>query len=127
MTPQIITDFITDPDRTLQKVKDGFYPRPPRPTMPARNFGPRRDFMELRSRHLDQVEKIGIRPTFDRAQKHEYFMANYDRLFGPLRRPKSAEVPSNTFRKGLMISQLLSLIELRREEIAANVLPGGLN
>ena len=35
-------------------------------------------------------------------------------------------MPSDRFRKQLMIHRLLDLIQLRRKEIAANVLPGGL-
>lgn len=124
MTPSIITDFIADPKRTLQGIADGRYPRPGRPAWPA--FSKRRSLTELRPRHLEWVEEIGIRPDYDRDEMRDYMMMNYDAMFGPLRRPKSQAVPSDTFRKGMMVARLLSLIELRREEIAANVLPGNL-
>lgn len=123
MAPQIITDYIADPQLVLQRIRDGFYPKPPRPTMPPFDRV-RRDFMQLMPRHLEWVEEIGIRPDFDRQEMYDWFMANYDRLFGPLRRPKAKAVPSDVLRQGIIVSRLLSLIELRREEIAANVLPG---
>lgn len=126
MTPTIISDFIANPQRVLQRIRDGLYPKPLRPTMPTRNFGPRQSLTELRPRHLEWVEEIGIRPDYDRSEMYDYMMFHYDRMFGPLRRPRSKAVPSDTWRKGMMVSRLLSLIELRREEVAANVLPGGL-
>ena len=46
-------------------------------------------------------------------------MEHYDRLFGPLRRPKSEAVPSDFLRKSWMISELLDLAETRRDEYAA--------
>jgi hypothetical protein len=73
------------------------------------------------------VEETGIRPTYDRSEMHDWFSVNYDRLFGPLRRPKSKAVQSDAWRKGMMVARLLSFIELRSLETAANVLPGGLN
>jgi hypothetical protein len=96
------------------------------PIMPSFNFGKRDSLMELRPRHLTQVEEIGVREHYVRSAMQDYMEANYDRLFGPLRRPKSRETPIDAFRKRLMIFRLLDLIELRREEIAANVLPGRL-
>jgi hypothetical protein len=78
----------------------------------------RESLMQLRPRHLIWVEEIGISETYDRGEMHDYMMENYDRLFGPLRRPKSREVPSDQFRKSVMISTLLDLAESRREEYA---------
>ncbi len=126
MTPRIISDFIADPARTLQSIRDGLYPKPPRPTMPPFDRV-RRDFMQLMPRHLDQVEERAVEDYYDREILGEYFLLNWNRMFGTLRKSKAKEVPSDTFRKQLMIHRLLDLIELRREEIAANVLPGGLN
>jgi hypothetical protein len=70
------------------------------------------------------IEELGVRDHYDR--KHAWLMDNYYRLFGPLRRSKAKEVPSDQWRKDSMIHRLLNLIELRREEIAANVWPNEL-
>ncbi len=88
------------------------------PTMPHFNFGPRESLTELRPRHLHMVEEFGFRREYDRDALREYFTVNWYRLFGPLRKSKALEVPSDQFRKELMIHQLLDLIELRREEYA---------
>jgi hypothetical protein len=96
------------------------------PTMPSSNFEKRDSLMELRPRHLCWVEEIGIREHYDRSVMQNYMEANYNRMFGPLR-PKARATPMDAFYKKLMIFRLLDLIELRREEIAANVLPGGLH
>jgi hypothetical protein len=78
----------------------------------------RESLMQLRPRHLVWVEELGIREHYDRAGMHEYMCAHYDALFGPLRRPKSEEVPSDRFRKSWMIGNLLDLVEARRAVIA---------
>jgi hypothetical protein len=95
----------------------------PRPVMPAFR-GERKTFTQLRDRHLDWVETLGIRDNYNRSDMYDHMMAHYDSMFGPLRRPKSTAVPSDSLRKDFMIAEILNLIELRREEIAANVLPG---
>jgi hypothetical protein len=90
-----------------------------RPTMPTFNWGPRKALTELRPRHLHMVEEYGFRRDYDREALGEYFLANWYRLFGALRRSKALEVPSDQFRKELMVSRLLDLIEMRRAEYAA--------
>jgi hypothetical protein len=88
----------------------------PRPAMPTFNFGPRKELTELRPRHLHMVEEYGIAETYDRVELGQYFLTNWNRLFGTLRRSKALEVPSDLGRKERMISRLLDLIEMRRDE-----------
>jgi hypothetical protein len=88
------------------------------PTMPAFDWGPRRALTELRPRHLHMVEEYGFRRDYDRNALGDYFLANWSRLFGPLRRSKAREVPSDSLRKAIMVSRLLDLIEMRRGEYA---------
>jgi hypothetical protein len=89
----------------------------PRPEMGA--FRRKREsFMQLRDRHLLMVEEYGCRPDYDRDELREYFVTNWNRLFGTLRRSKALEVPSDRLRKEFMISRLLDLIEMRRAEYA---------
>jgi hypothetical protein len=64
------------------------------------------------------VEQYGFRREYDRNALGEYFLANWYALFGALRKSKAREVPSDQFRKGLMVSRLLDLIEGRRDEYA---------
>jgi hypothetical protein len=85
------------------------------PTMPAFDLGPRKAQTELRPRHLHMVEEYGFRSDYDRDALGEYFLANWYRLFGPLRESKALEVPSDQIRKELMVSRLLDLIEMRAE------------
>jgi hypothetical protein len=87
--------------------------------MPAFNFGPRTELTELRPQHLHMVEEYGFRRDYDRDALAEYFLANWYRLFGALRKSKALEVPSDSLRKAIMVSRLLDLIEMRREEYAA--------
>jgi hypothetical protein len=61
---------------------------------------------------------LAKRRDYDRNALGEYFLANWYRLFGPLRKSKALEVPSDQFRKELMVSRLLDLIEGRRAEYA---------
>jgi hypothetical protein len=75
--------------------------------------------MQLRDWHLHMVEEYGFRPEYNRDELRKYFLTNYHRLFGPLRKSKAMEVPSDQLRKGLMIARLLDLIEMRRAEYAA--------
>jgi hypothetical protein len=77
----------------------------------------RRSLMHLRPRHLVWVEELGIREHYNRSDMHDFMLENYNTLFGPLRRPKSKEVPSDRFRKSWMIGNLLDLVEARRAEI----------
>jgi hypothetical protein len=86
-----------------------------RPKMETFNW-PREHFMQLRNRHLHMVEEYGFRPDYNRDEK--YFLTNWSRLFGPLRKSKAMEVPSDPLRKELMVEQLLELIEMRRAEYA---------
>jgi hypothetical protein len=79
---------------------------------------PRKHFTQLRDRHLRMVEEHGFGPDYNRDDLHDYFLANWNRLFGTLRRSKALEVNSDRLRKGLMISRLLDLIEMRRAEYA---------
>jgi hypothetical protein len=65
------------------------------------------------------MEECGFRHEYDRDALREYFLAHWNRLFGPLRRSKAREVPSDQLRKELMVSRLLDLIEMRRAEYAA--------
>jgi hypothetical protein len=87
--------------------------------MPAFNFGKRTELRELRPRHLLMVEEYGIAETYDRKALGDYFLENWNRLFGTLRRSKAMEVPSDRLRKILMVDRLLTLIEMRRAEYAA--------
>jgi len=89
----------------------------PRPQMVAFDRE-RRSLMHLRPRHLVWVEELGIREHYNRSAMHEYMCKHYDALFGPLRRPKRKEVPSDRFRRSWMISNLLDLVEARRAEYA---------
>jgi hypothetical protein len=82
--------------------------------------------MQLRNRHLDVIRDYGCEDTYDRREVEAYFMANYNKLFGPLRRSKAKEIPSDELRKSLLITQLLNLIELRREENALGAWPNEL-
>jgi hypothetical protein len=91
--------------------------RPP-PEMPPFDRK-RRSRMHLRPRHLLMVEEHGIRDEYDRDALAEYFTANWYRLFGALRKSKAHEVPSDALRKSIMIYWLLDLIEMRRDEYAA--------
>jgi hypothetical protein len=97
----------------------------PRPKMPAFH-SPRTHLMQLNNRHLDVIRDYGCEETYDRRKVEAYFMANYNKLFGSIRRSKGKEVPSDELRKSLLISQLLDLIELRREENAAGAWPNEL-
>jgi hypothetical protein len=90
----------------------------PPPKMPPFNFGPRTSLTELRPRHLLMVEEYGHQLEYDRDALRDYFLDNWYRLFGPLRKSKALEVPSDQFRKELMVSRLLDLIEMRRKEYA---------
>jgi len=90
-----------------------------RPTMPTFDWGPRKTLTELRPRHLHMVEEYGFRRDYDRDALREYFLANWYRLFGALRKSKKLEVPSDSLRKEIMVSRLLDLIEMRRAEYAA--------
>jgi hypothetical protein len=77
------------------------------------------ELTELRPRHLLMVEEHGFEQHgYDRNALGEYFLANWYRLFGALRKSKALEVPSDKLRKELMVSILLDLIEGRRAEYA---------
>jgi hypothetical protein len=78
--------------------------------------GPRKSLTELRPRHLHMVEEYGIVETYDRDALGKDFLTNWHRLFGPLRKSKAREVPSDQLRKRSMIERLLTLIEGRRAE-----------
>jgi hypothetical protein len=56
-------------------------------------------------------------PHYDRSSQHDFLMLHWDRLFGPLRVPKSREVPSDQFRRQWMLGDMLDLVEARRVEI----------
>jgi hypothetical protein len=74
----------------------------------------RTSLMQLRHRHLEKIDRVARRPHFDRASDQEYMTANYDRLFGPLRR-KNKETPfDQSWRKPMVVSLLLNRIEERR-------------
>ena len=90
----------------------------PRPKMQTFNFGGRKHLMELRPRHLLMVEEYGFGPDYDRAELRTYFLTNWNRLFGTIRKSKALEVPSDQLRKELMVEQVLELIEMRRAEYA---------
>jgi hypothetical protein len=64
------------------------------------------------------MEEYGFRREYDRDALREYFLAHCNRLFGPSRKSKAHEVPSDQFRKELMVSRLLDLIEGRRADYA---------
>jgi hypothetical protein len=75
--------------------------------------------MHLRPRHLSMVEEQGIRAGYDREALAEYFTAHGYRLFGALQKSNALEVPSDALRKSIMIHWLPDLIEMRRDEYAA--------
>jgi hypothetical protein len=90
-----------------------------RPTMPAFDWGPRKALTELRPRHLHMVEEHGFEEHgYDRDALGQYFLANWYRLFGSLRKSKALEVPSDGLRKEIIVVRLLDLIEMRRAEYA---------
>jgi hypothetical protein len=93
--------------------------------MPPYN-SPREHFMQLRNKHLEWIDDLGHREKYDRADLHDYMMAHYDSMFGPLRRPKRNAVPSDELRKSFIVSDLLDLVDTRREEIRCNVWPNEL-
>jgi hypothetical protein len=66
----------------------------PRPEMETFNR-PRKPFMQLRDRHLHMVEEYGFQREYNRDELRKYFLANYQRLFGMLRKSKALEVPSD--------------------------------
>jgi hypothetical protein len=87
--------------------------------MPTFQRGPRKSIMDLTIKHLLQVEENGFQKDgYDRNALGDYFLANYDRLFGPIRKSKALEVPSDQFRKERIVHRLLDLIEGRRQEYA---------
>jgi hypothetical protein len=101
----------------LRAEREKLPPRP-LPTMPLFNNGKRKEFTELRPKHLHMVEEYGFEEHgYDRSATREYFVENYDKLFGRLRR-KGQEVPSDDFRKYLMVFELMLLIDGRRAEYA---------
>jgi hypothetical protein len=97
----------------------------PRPKMPPFN-SPRTHLIQLNNKHLDVIRDYGAADTFDRGEVGAYFITNYRKLFGSIRRSKAKEVPSDEFRRSLLVSQLLNLIELRREENAIGAWPNEL-
>jgi hypothetical protein len=88
-------------------------------TMPSMERGRRKSIMDLTIKHLLQVEENGFQKDgYDRNALGEFFLANHDRLFGPIRKSKAREVPSDQFRKERIVHRLLDLIEGRRQEYA---------
>jgi hypothetical protein len=86
-------------------------------TMPTFERGPRKSIMDLRPAHLHMVEEHGFeKHGYDRNALGDYFMANYDKLFGSIRKSKAREVPNDRFRKERIVHRLLDLIEGRRQE-----------
>jgi hypothetical protein len=86
-------------------------------TMPTFERRPRKSIMDLRPAHLHMVEEHGFeKHGYDRNTLGDYFLANYDRLFGSIRKSKAREVPSDRFRKERIVHRLLDLIEGRRLE-----------
>jgi hypothetical protein len=96
----------------------------PRPVMPSFNNGRRQSLTELRPRHLVMVEEFGWSPrdgnqrALTSDELRDYFLSNYNRLFGCLRKSKALEMPSDQLRKEIMIERLIGLIEMRRAEYA---------
>jgi hypothetical protein len=107
--------FLASPAEYLRNM-----PRVQRPPPEMPSFRRKREhFTQLRDRHLVWVEELGFsKEPFDRSYWHDYFMSNWNRLFPLLRRRKVDEVPSDQFRKSWMISELLDLVEMRRNEYA---------
>ena len=89
----------------------------PRPVMETFNM-PRKHFMQLRDRHLHMVEEHGFGPTYNCRELGEFFLTNWNRLFGTLRKSKALEVESDRLRKSLMVGRSLDLLEMRRAEYA---------
>jgi hypothetical protein len=79
----------------------------PRPKMETFNM-PRKHFMQLRDRHLHMVEEHGFGPTYNRRELAEFFLTNWNRLLGTLRKSKALEVESDRPRKSLMVGRYLT-------------------
>ncbi len=110
-------DLAAQPLELLERILDAPPPERVHPEMPP--FTKKREsLMQLRPRHLLWVEELGIRENYDRADMHEYMLTNWNFLFGTLRRSKSRETPMDAFRKSWMVSQLLDLVDARRDEYA---------
>jgi hypothetical protein len=63
--------------------------------MPSMARGRRKSIMDLTIKHLLQVEENGFQKDgYDRNALGEYFLANYTRLFGSIRKSKALEVPA---------------------------------
>jgi hypothetical protein len=87
----------------------------PKPPIKMPTPGKRRaSLTELRPHHLATVEHIASRRHYDRASQHEFTLQNWNRIFGGGLRPKQKEVPSDEWRKSMMVSSMLDLVEMRR-------------
>ena len=102
------------------RVQSARHPRPeaPPPEMPAFNFGPRQSLYELRPSALVLVEEFGhvTEPSLDKLC--DYFLANYNKIFGRFRRRGDPEVPSDALKKQILVERLVGLIGQRRKEYA---------
>jgi hypothetical protein len=94
-------------------------PEAPPPEMQAFNFGSRQSLYELRPSALHMVEEYGFvtEPTLDVLR--DYFLANYNKIFGRFRRRGDPEVPSDALKKQILVERLIGLIGQRRKEYAA--------
>lgn len=88
----------------------------PRPVMPHPDKK-RASLMELRPRHLATAEHIARRKHYDRRSQHEFMMLKWNSIFGGGLRSKAKTVPSDELRKSLMVSGILDIVEMRREQL----------
>lgn len=103
--------------RILDRIED---PDPPeyKPAKRRRLRRKRTEFTQLMPAHLylvDAISNFAFLPfgeEYNRDLAHDYLLQNYDSLFGPLRAP-GMEVPSDQFRKSLMVIDLLDQVESR--------------
>jgi len=86
-----------------------------------RNLYPHRtakrdSLMELRWRHLDQVDSMA-RGDSSLDELYATLLKNFEHFYGPLRKRKRDEVPSDATRRAIMIMQIVNLVEERRAEL----------
>ena len=78
----------------------------------------RESLMELRWRHLDHVDSMA-RGNASRAELRKTLCNNFEHFFGPLRRRRTDEVPSDKLRQNFMVFAILDLVDERRAELLA--------
>jgi len=75
--------------------------------------------MQLMPSHLEWVDELALREKYDRATMHDFFCERYHTYFLYLRGSKAKDVPADEFKRYLMVSRLLDLVDARRAEYEA--------